>query len=176
MALITAEAVIYLLAAHAGLTVNAQSAGILRCWCSARAPITRCCWSRGTGRNCAATTAATRRWRRRCAGPGPAIIASAATVILALLTLSAAELNSTKGLGPVLAIGVAVGMVAMITLLPALLVTFPRGVFWPYRPTYGSPEPTAPGDVGAGRLRASPPGPGWYGSAPPWSWASWRSA
>jgi len=73
---------------------------------------------------------------------GPAIIASAATVVLALLTLSAAELNSTKSLGPVLAIGVAVGMFVMITLLPALLVTFPRGVFWPYRPTYGSAEPT----------------------------------
>ena len=76
---------------------------------------------------------------------GPAIIASAATVMLALLTLSAAELNSTASLGPVLAIGVAVGMLVMITLLPALLVTFPRGVFWPYRPTYGSAEPTTRG-------------------------------
>ena len=76
---------------------------------------------------------------------GPAIIASAATVVVALLTLSVAELNSTASLGPVLAIGVAVGMFVMITLLPALLVTFPRGVFWPYRPTYGSAEPTTRG-------------------------------
>src|SRR5262249_53510642 len=76
---------------------------------------------------------------------GPAIIASAATVVVSLLTLSAAELNSTKSLGPVLAIGVAVGMFVMITLLPALLVTFPRGVFWPYRPVYGSAEPTTRG-------------------------------
>jgi RND superfamily putative drug exporter len=59
--------------------------------------------------------------------------------------LSVAELNSTASLGPVLAIGVAVGMLVMITLLPALLVTFPRGVFWPYRPTYGSAEPTTRG-------------------------------
>ena len=73
---------------------------------------------------------------------GPAILASGSTVIVALLMLAAAELNSTKGLGPVLAIGVAVGMFSMLTLLPALLVTFPRGVFWPYRPTYGSAEPT----------------------------------
>jgi RND superfamily putative drug exporter len=36
-------------------------------------------------------------------------------------------------------------MIVMITLLPALLVIFPRGVFWPYRPTYGSPEPTTRG-------------------------------
>lgn len=73
---------------------------------------------------------------------GPAIIASGSTVILALLALSAAELNSTKSLGPVLEIGVAVGMFSMLTLLPALMVTFPRGAFWPYRPSYGSAEPT----------------------------------
>ena len=64
---------------------------------------------------------------------------------MSLLTLLVAELNSTKDLGPVLAIGVAVGMFVMITLLPALLVTFPRGIFWPYKPTYGSPEPTTRG-------------------------------
>ena len=56
-----------------------------------------------------------------------------------------AELNSTKSLGPVLAIGVAVGMLAMITLLPALLVIFGRGVFWPQRPDLGSAEPTTTG-------------------------------
>ena len=75
-----------------------------------------------------------------------------------------------------LAIGVAVGMLVMLTLLPALLVIFPRGVFWPYRPSYGSAEPTSRGDMGAGRLEPSPPGRGWSGSPPPWSWASWRSA
>jgi RND superfamily putative drug exporter len=62
-----------------------------------------------------------------------------------LLILLAAELQSTKGLGPVLAIGVAVGMLAMLTLLPALLVIFPRGIFWPYKPAYGSAEPTTRG-------------------------------
>ncbi len=76
---------------------------------------------------------------------GPAIIASASTVIIALLMLSFAQLNSTSGLGPVLAIGVTVGVFAMLTLLPALLVIFPRGVFWPYKPRYGSAEPTTRG-------------------------------
>jgi RND superfamily putative drug exporter len=33
----------------------------------------------------------------------------------------------------------------MLTLLPALMVVFPRGIFWPYRPTYGSAEPTIRG-------------------------------
>ncbi len=46
---------------------------------------------------------------------GPAIIASGSTVIVALLTLSAADLGSTRSLGPVLAIGVAVGMFSMLT-------------------------------------------------------------
>lgn len=57
--------------------------------------------------------------------------------------LSFAQLGSTKGMDPVLAAGVAVGAAAMLTLLPTLLVIFPRGVFWPYRPVYGSAEPTA---------------------------------
>ena len=145
VALITAQAVIYLLAAHAGLTVNAQSAGILDVLVFGASTdyalliVARYREElRRHDRRHAAMAEALRR-------AGPAIIASAATVVLALLTLSAAELNSTKSLGPVLAIGVAVGMIVMITLLPALLVTFPRGVFWPYKPTYGSPEPTTRG-------------------------------
>jgi RND superfamily putative drug exporter len=75
----------------------------------------------------------------------PAIIASGATVILSLLCLLVAELNSTKSLGPVMAIGIAVGLCAMLTLLPALLVTFGRWVFWPRRPALGSAEPTERG-------------------------------
>src|SRR5262249_52771323 len=91
----------------------------------------------------------------------PAIIASASTVIIALLMLSFAQLGSTKGMGPVLAIGVGVGMLAMLTLLPALMVTFPRGIFWPYRPAYGSAEPTTCGLWARGGLgRAGRGGPG----------------
>ena len=145
VALTTAEAVIYLLAAHAGLTVNAQSAGILYVLVF------------GAGTDYALLIVARyreelRRHDRRHPAmaealrrAGPAIIASGSTVIAALLALLAADLQSTKDLGPVLAIGVAVGMFAMLTLLPALLVTFPRGIFWPYKPTYGSSEPTARG-------------------------------
>jgi methionine--tRNA ligase beta chain len=62
-----------------------------------------------------------------------------------MLCLSFAELNSTAGLGPVLAIGVAVTMVVMVTLLPALLVICGRWVFWPKRPAFRSAEPTADG-------------------------------
>src|SRR6266545_4131482 len=62
-----------------------------------------------------------------------------------LLWLLVAELASTKSLGPVMAIGIAVGLCAMITLLPALLVIFGRWMFWPLRPTLGSAEPTEHG-------------------------------
>src|SRR6266516_4291035 len=145
VALITAQAVIYLLAAHAGLTVNAQSAGILYVLVFGAstdyALLIVARYREELRRHDRRHPAMAEALRRA----GPAIIASACTVILALLTLFAAELNSTKSLGPVLAIGVAVGMLAMITLLPALLVTFPRGVFWPYRPAYGSPKPTTRG-------------------------------
>ena len=64
----------------------------------------------------------------------PAIIASAGTVIVGMLCLTLAEMNSTAGLGPVCAIGVGVALLAMITLLPALLVIFGRWMFWPKRP------------------------------------------
>jgi len=142
VALVTAEAVIYLLAVHAGLTVNAQSVGILDVLVFGAstdyALLIVARYREELRRHDRRHPAMAEALRRA----GPAIIASGSTVIVALLTLSAAELNATKGLGPVLAIGVAVGMVAMLTLLPALLVAFPRGIFWPYRPSYGSAEPT----------------------------------
>src|SRR5262247_3083845 len=145
VALITAQGVIYLLAAHAGLTVNAQSAGILYVLVFGASTdyalliVARYREElRRHDRRHAAMATALRR-------AGPAIIASGCTVIASLLILLAADLQSTKGLGPVLAIGVAVGMLAMLTLLPALLVIFPRGIFWPYRPAYGSAEPTTRG-------------------------------
>ena len=142
VALIIAQAVIYLLAAHAGLMVNGLSAGILEVLVFGAstdyALLIVARYREELRRHDRRHPAMAEALRRA----GPAIIASAATVVVALLTLSVAELNSTKSLGPVLAIGVAVGMFVMITLLPALLVTFPRGVFWPYRPAYGSAEPT----------------------------------
>ena len=145
VALITAEAVIYLLAAHAGLTVNAQSAGILYVLVFGAstdyALLIVARYREELRRHDRRHPAMAEALRRA----GPAIIASGSTVILALLTLLAADLQSTKSLGPVLAIGVGVGVLAMLTLLPALLVTFPRGVFWPYRPSYGTAEPTARG-------------------------------
>ena len=62
---------------------------------------------------------------------GPTILASGLTVSLAMLTLTLADARLTSTLGPVAAIGVACGMVAGLTLLPALLTIFGRRGFWP---------------------------------------------
>ncbi|MFI6846688.1 MMPL family transporter [Kitasatospora sp. NPDC050467] len=144
-ALVVAQAVIYLLAKHAGLTVNAQSAGILIVLVL------------GAGTDYALLlTARYREELRRHEDrheamalalhrAGPAILASSATVVASMLCLLIAEMNSTSGLGPVCAIGVLVALAAMLTLLPALLVVVGRWVFWPVKPAFGTPEPTRTG-------------------------------
>ena len=68
---------------------------------------------------------------------GPAVLASGLTVMLALLSLSIAEVNGTAGLGPIGALGVGVAMISMLTLLPALLAIFGRRAFWPRVPHFG---------------------------------------
>ena len=144
-ALFTAEALIYLLAKHAGLTVNAQSAGILTVLVF------------GAGTDYALLLVARYREELRrhedrheamalaLHRAGPAIFASASTVIIGMLCLVVAEMNSTRGMGPVLAIGVGVALLAMLSLLPALLVITGRWMFWPVRPRFGSAEPTERG-------------------------------
>jgi putative drug exporter of the RND superfamily len=62
------------------------------------------------------------------------IVASAATVILGLLCLLLSQLGSTKGLGPVGAIGIAGSLIAAMTFLPAILLAFGRRIFWPSIP------------------------------------------
>jgi putative drug exporter of the RND superfamily len=61
----------------------------------------------------------------------PAIAASGATVIAAVLVLLLAELESTHWLGPILAIGIATMLLAAFTLLPALLALLGDRAFWP---------------------------------------------
>jgi putative drug exporter of the RND superfamily len=64
----------------------------------------------------------------------PAILASGGTVIAAMLVLLVANLESTHWLGPVLAIGIAVMLLAAFTLLPALLAILGDRAFWPTNP------------------------------------------
>ena len=62
------------------------------------------------------------------------IAASAATVILGLLCLLLSQLGSTRGLGPIGALGIAGALVASLTFLPAVLLLFGRRIFWPIVP------------------------------------------
>jgi RND superfamily putative drug exporter len=144
VALVAAQAAIYLLTRQ-GLTVNGQSAGILVVLVLGASTdyalllIARYREElrRHTDRHEAMAIALRRA--------GPAIIASAATVIAGMLCLLVADSADISGLGPVAAIGIGIGLLAMITLLPALLVTAGRWVFWPVPPRYGSDEPAARG-------------------------------
>jgi RND superfamily putative drug exporter len=73
---------------------------------------------------------------------GESITASAATVVVALLSLTLATFGIYHDLGIPLAIGIAVMLLAGLTLLPALLAVFGRAVFWPSK--------TAPREHGEG--------------------------
>ncbi|NYG05768.1 RND superfamily putative drug exporter [Phycicoccus badiiscoriae] len=144
-ALFVAQAVIYFLAKDNTLTVNAQSSGIL----------TVIVFGAGTDYALLLVARYREELRRHedrheamafaLHRAGPAIFASGATVIAGMLCLLVATMNSTKGLGPVAAIGVAVGLLVMLTLLPALLVVCGRWIFWPVRPSYGSVDHTRDG-------------------------------
>jgi len=145
VALFTSQAIIYFLAKCADLTVNGQSQAILTILVI------------GAGTDYALLLVARYREELRrhddrheamafaLHRAAPAILASAATVVLGTLCLLFAEMNSTAGLGPVAAIGIAVTFVVQVTLLPALLVITGRWIFWPKRPAFGSPEPTKSG-------------------------------
>jgi len=106
----------------------------------------------------------------------PVILASGATVMAALLTLTLAEVTGTAGLGPIGAMGVAMAMISMLTILPALLTVFGRRAFWPFTHASGPRGLTRRMDSGA----VSPTG--WQaaraesGSAPRLCSRSWRSA
>ena len=74
-----------------------------------------------------------------------AIAASAMTVAVGLMMLVFSTLESTRGLGPVTAVGILCALFAMLTLLPALLVVGGRWLFWPFVPAFGSPSHEASG-------------------------------
>ncbi|MDQ2959581.1 MAG: MMPL family transporter, partial [Candidatus Dormibacteraeota bacterium] len=70
---------------------------------------------------------------------GETISFSALTVIAAMLCLLAAKFGLYSGLGPALAIGIGLMLLAGLTFLPAVLAIFGRAVFWPSR-THPHPE------------------------------------
>ena len=77
-------------------------------WSSAPAPTTRCCWSPDIARSCAGTRTGTRRWRSPCTARRPPSSPAPRPSSSGLLCLVLADLNSTAGMGPALAVGVGV--------------------------------------------------------------------
>ncbi|MDO3636529.1 MMPL family transporter [Mycolicibacterium arseniciresistens] len=69
---------------------------------------------------------------------GPAIVASNATVVLALLTLVFASAPSTRSLGVQAASGLVVAAVFVLLVLPPLLRLFGKRLFWPFIPRTGA--------------------------------------
>lgn len=120
-----AQGVVYLLAKNADLTVNGQSQGILSVLVL------------GAGVDYALLLVA--RYREELHNfeshheamaqalhrAAPAIIASGATVIIGLLCLLFAQMNSTASLGPVGAAGIACALLVMLIMLPVILLTIP---------------------------------------------------
>lgn len=71
---------------------------------------------------------------------GPAIVASNATVVLALLTLLSASTPSTRSLGALAACGLVVAAISVLVILPPLLAVCGRRLFWPFIPHSGDDE------------------------------------
>jgi RND superfamily putative drug exporter len=84
---------------------------------------------------------------------GESISASAGTVIFALLSLLLATFGIYHDLGIPLALGVAVMLIAGLTLLPALLAIFGNAVFWPSHLTSDANREGAWGRLAAGLVR-----------------------
>lgn len=132
------EWAVYQLVQHAGVIVSGESGGIL----------TVLVFGAGTDYALLLTARYREELRRhedhheamRAAlqRVSPVVLASASTVVLGLLCLLAAKLNSESGLGPIGAVGIVSALLAQLTFLPALLVVFGRHLFWPARPAYQS--------------------------------------
>ena len=162
----TATAVVYGLVENFGVTVNGQTQGIL--------PILVF----GAGTDYALLLIARYReelrrhehshhaMRAAIRSASPAILASSGTVVIGLLCLLLADLNSNRALGPVGAVGILCALIAMLTLLPALLLIFGRKVFWPFVPEFGSVASTKGNIFGRVGLWVSErPRPVWIGTS-----------
>ncbi|MGA4730240.1 MMPL family transporter [Micromonospora taraxaci] len=80
--------------------------------------------------------AAMRSALRRTAEP---ILASGGTVVLGVLTLLLSEQETNRALAVACATGVVFAMLSALFVLPAVLVLFGRGLFWPFVPRVGGP-------------------------------------
>ncbi|MCU1599294.1 MAG: MmpL protein [Frankiales bacterium] len=144
LAFTMASGILYLLAKTGTLEVNGQSDGILPVLTFGAATdyalllIAR--YREELHRHGSTWDAMKVAWRAAL----PAILASAATVMLALLCLLFSELNSNKSLGPVGALGVACSAFVMLVFLPGGLL-LGRWLFWPRIPHLDGEDPVHEG-------------------------------
>ena len=64
----------------------------------------------------------------------PAIVSAGGIVVVVMLVLAVADYNATRWMGPVLAIGTAITVLAGVTLLPAVLAVLPQRAFTRKKP------------------------------------------
>ena len=83
------------------------------------------------GRSAASRAVAAERTVARI---GAVIAASAATVIVGLVSLAVARFGLVQTIGPAMALAIAVTLAAGLTLAPAFLVVFGPALFWPRHP------------------------------------------
>ncbi|MCL4290822.1 MAG: MMPL family transporter [Thermoleophilia bacterium] len=129
---------VYVLVSRAGLTVNGQTTGLL----------VILMFGAGTDYALLLVSRFREELRRHedthaaiaeaLGRTSPAILSSGATTTLAMLVLLVASMASTSAAGPVLALGVAITMIAGLTLLPAVLAVLGRRAFWPFIPRFGT--------------------------------------
>ena len=86
----------------------------------------------------------------------PIIVAAGLAIVGASMALGVAELGFLRAFGPGMAVGVAVGVLAVLTLVPALLAIVGNLVFWPRGTGRGARGAGAGGSRSRGARR--PPG------------------
>jgi len=83
--------------------------------------------------------------REAVSSAGGAIVGSAVTVTLSLLTLLLAVSGSLRTIGWTSAVGVVVVLVSVIVVMPAALALCGRRLFWPFIPRVGTDDPSHQG-------------------------------
>ncbi len=161
-----AAAAVYLLASRTGMVISSETTGVLPVLVFGAgtdyALLLIARYREELHRHHDRHAAMAAAWRRAV----PAIAASAATVSISLLCLGAARMSSTRALGPAGAIGIVSTLIAMTTLLPAILVLAGRWIFWPSTPRPGTVPSAARGPCGRiGQAIGRRPRPVWAGAA-----------
>ena len=142
-ALSAASMVIYLLADAGVITLNGQAQGILFILVIGAATDYSLLLVSRYREELRRTEYQVDAMGRTLRGTWEAIVASAGTVALGVMTLLLSELNVNRGLGPVAAIGVFFAMVSTLTFLPAVLVMLGRRAYWPAKPKVDMVDPEA---------------------------------